>query len=197
MRVQLDRDDIDAVCAMSTDGETHTVEYEDGTSVVFRVDVTYDECDIRDLWFDALGELGEPMSHRDTGRDVRPAGFDGAARKLAIGRGHDVWWWQPPADIKGDRDAVDELVRLVCDLLEWGWQVVTLEMVVTDETGTEHTYADSIGGVEPTDDGVRGAIVNYLLNGVTEQRETDEEGEASDLFAAMAAVTGIFAGVPS
>ncbi len=196
MKVQLDRDDIDAVCAMSSAGDVHEVEYDNGTSVKFTVDVTYDGCDVRDLWCDdSMGELGEPRLDGCTGWEYRPRGFDGAARKLAIGRGHDIWWWQPPAEIKGDRDAVDELVRLVCDILEWGWQIVTLEMVVTDETGTEHTYTDSIGGVEPTDDGVRGAIANYLLNGVTEQRENDEDDEAREVLAAMAALTGITAGV--
>ena len=194
MRLNLDADDIAAVCAMDRDGETHTVAYEDGTEVTFTLDVTYDDVDVCHLWCDeSMGELGEPRRNACTGREYRPDGFDGAARKLYVGRSYDAWWWQPPAELKGDREAIDMLADYVKAILEWGWQLVTLEMTVRDETGAESTYSGTIGGVEPTDDGMHHAISDYLLDMVTTERENEEEDERDNVLAAMAAATGFFA----
>ena len=56
----------------------------------------------------------------------RPATFDGAAYKLWING--DCYWWQPPADIIGDHEAVKAACSAVRDLIEYGTTRITLEL---------------------------------------------------------------------
>lgn len=56
----------------------------------------------------------------------RPAMFDGAAYKLWING--DCYWWQPPADIIGNDEAVKGTCRAVCDLLEHGTSQLRVEL---------------------------------------------------------------------
>lgn len=68
---------------------------------------------------DGFGRLEWGRTDRNTGYDVRPDGFDGAARKLHVGRSHDTIWWQPYRDESGIYDD-DQTRRLVIDILEYG-----------------------------------------------------------------------------
>ena len=56
----------------------------------------------------------------------RPATFDGAAYK--IWAGGDTYWWQPPADLKGNPDGIRAARRAVCDLLQYGTSILRLEL---------------------------------------------------------------------
>jgi hypothetical protein len=61
----------------------------------------------------------------------RPAGFDGNAEILSVGRGGDRLWWQPSKDAPSrynDADGFRAVRRAVLQLLEYGYSYVRLEL---------------------------------------------------------------------
>lgn len=88
----------------------------------------------------------------DRGRQgQRPAGFDGNAEKLHVGRSHDGYWWQPPADVKRGTEMFTKFRRTLMDILEFGYQCIVLESgTQTDAYGRMVVDAyTTIGMVEP------------------------------------------------
>lgn len=118
-----------------------------------RLRIVTDDCDVMDLWTDDC--YGRVEWEKRGEYPQRPDGFDGNAEKLSIGRGNDRLWWQPPADVKrSDTSAFRKLRANVTDLFEYGWQIISLEVL----DGTDYygrpivTWADSVGGIEPFTD---------------------------------------------
>lgn len=87
---------------------------------------------------DWSGDLAEVRPHAWYCHDAeRPAGFDGAARKIRDGRGYDGYWWQPPAEVLAQgREAVDQLQSTLVELLENGYSQVGVSLVHEDGTET-------------------------------------------------------------
>lgn len=72
------------------------------------------------------GELAESSWHRNTGRQQRPSGFDGAARILST-RGGPVWW-QPPAGEKANAQLAERVRRFLAE--DWSFVGVTLTLSI-------------------------------------------------------------------
>lgn len=109
-----------------------------------------DDCaDIND--FDCYGRVA-PVTNRYGTQQERPDGFDGFARIVDGWRG-DRFWWQPPADLMGDDDAIRRLARLVSDILAYGFTMVRVERLrLEDSDGYGRPIVDDydvVGGVEP------------------------------------------------
>ena len=140
---------LEAICAeLVDDGDTFTMD--DGR--VIRLKIEQEECDIFDLWEDCCYGKVEPVTlNRDYNYSERPrpAGFNGAARKLRVGRGHDGWWWQPPADVA--QEHVESLRKLVTSIIEEGfWQVGVELLSGRDAYGQWIVqHAAWVGGIEP------------------------------------------------
>lgn len=124
----------DIIDALDDDGD----EVEVGRYTV-RLHIEPDhETNIND--YDSYGSFAGSYRYTDSeSRTRRPDGYDGAARKMQVGRG-DWVWWQPPADIKNDREATDTLSHLVRDLIECGFTSVglTVHETVLDSQGGSH-----------------------------------------------------------
>lgn len=150
---------------------------------------------------DCNGEIDTVTADR---RLQRPTHFDGAARKLRVGwGGGDVIWWQPPADMVSDHDAMDNLAKCVADLLTYGWDIWMLRAVIL-EPGDEYEgdchgwdcHDATIGGIESTlVHGCEGngayAIGDYLLDDVASMVADDLADRGADMLAEMARVTGM------
>jgi hypothetical protein len=67
----------------------------------------------------------------DYGYVTRPAGFDGNAERLHVGRGYDAIWWQPEADCKPNSDIRASVRRTILDIFEDGYCGVVVEDVET------------------------------------------------------------------
>ena len=114
------------------------------------------------MWCGRLEWEGRPNNY---GHTTRPDGMNGRARKIHVGRGNDVVWWQPPADV-ADED-LGSLERTISDILEHGYQVIRLELreEVADSRGGTHEVKIAsawLGGVEPFAD------VDYLASIIAE-----------------------------
>ena len=117
-----------------------------------------------DEWSDPLDDMGDGtwtgrvefgIRDRWTGRDRRPDGMDGRARKLRVGRGGDPVWWQVPADVPDE--SIPAMGAAISDLLEYGYLTATVHLweTVTDSRGKPHTVevaSASLGGIEPFPD---------------------------------------------
>lgn len=127
-----------------------------------------DDCaDIND--FDCYGRVA-PVTNRYGTQQERPDGFDGFARIVDGWRG-DRFWWQPPADLMGDDDAVRRLARLVSDILAYGFTMVRVERLrLEDSDGYGRPIVDDydvLGGVEPfVDDAYAADILSDLIAGL-------------------------------
>jgi hypothetical protein len=81
---------------------------------------------------------------------ARPAGFDGAARKIDTRNG--PIWWQPPADLVSDRDNLAKLEKRVRGYFheQWCYVGVVLEMrgPACVCCGERKTYTASLWAVE-------------------------------------------------
>jgi hypothetical protein len=100
--------------------------------------------------FDCYGKLAQGRRHEDTGREIRPDGFDGNAEKLSMRSGG--IWWQPPSDgPKRGTDDFAELRRLVLDLDEFGMVSVKLEILDGKDAYGQPIVVNfaSMGGIEP------------------------------------------------
>ena len=96
------------------------------------------------------------------GRSDRPAGFDGAARKLWTR--NDCFWWQPPADLVNNNLALAELLPKVRDILEYGFRVWKVEVDRRCSCCGSYTMIGSysFGGYEPFEEPYT-AVVGELL----------------------------------
>lgn len=114
----------------------------------FRLEPDYDY-DISD--FDCYGRFA-PVVLRYGEQQERPDGFDGFARIVDGWRG-DRFWWQPPADLMGNDDAVRRLARLVSDILTYGFTMIHVgRLRLDDSDGYGNPIVDDwavLGGVEP------------------------------------------------
>lgn len=115
---------------------------------------------------DCYGRVSHVDNHRDrtTGWTLRPDGFDGNAEK--VWAMHDNYWWQPPAD--GPRRGTDEfrkLRQLVCDLIAFGGQVVTVELLRGTDAYGRSIVRDvaSLGGIDSLADGYLAEVVSDLI----------------------------------
>jgi len=101
--------------------------------------------------FDCYGRVA-PVITRYGEQQERPDGFDGFARIVDGWRG-DRFWWQPPADLKGDDDAIRRLTWMVSDILAYGFTIVRLERLrLEDSDGYGNPIVDDhalLAGVEP------------------------------------------------
>jgi hypothetical protein len=139
-----------------------------GRSIRYLVD--YDEAtDIND--FDCYGRTAWVMPHPwGTHKHAeRPDGFDGSARILTVNG--DPMWWQPPdgwhsLTVEVQRD----VLRGLYDILEFGFQVVTVEMCEgRDAYGRPIVVeAQALGGVEPWTYQDRRSLVDTLAHLVAE-----------------------------
>jgi hypothetical protein len=154
-----------ALAELDEDGATFALA--DGRSLRLRIgpdDVNpFDETDI-------YGAIGWSVPNVVTGRDQRPDGFTGNAEKL-YDRGGPVWW-EPPADGPARTDRVEfaKFRRLVRDLLECGWSIVTLELLQgADAYGRPIVRAAaSLAGLEPScDSDYLADVLGDLLDEVT------------------------------
>jgi hypothetical protein len=147
-----------------------SVELPDGGSV--RLVILDDDCW---QWQDYAEELYGKVCHVDDvrrnntwGREQRPLWADGAARKINAGR--ECYWWQPADDIKADPELIRKTVKVVRDLLEFGWQHVIVEILDADTDAYGDPIVretDSMGGVEwatLTDDDRAGLVADILVN---------------------------------
>lgn len=80
----------------------------------------------------------------------RPKGCDGAARKFWAGN-DGPYWWQPPADLKSNPDALDSLYRLVQDIAAFGFSgaILTLWERDTDGDWYDSGRSASLLGLDP------------------------------------------------
>lgn len=149
---------------------TNDVEVTDvfGREYTLRLHVEPDnETSIND--YDCYGTISQGYDYWHEAKSERPAGFDGAARKMQIERG--TWvWWQPPADIKPESESVADLFRLVRNLIECGFTAVgvSLHETVTDSLGHDHEVQVDVawlGGIDTTDDPayLRSVVADLLL----------------------------------
>lgn len=100
---------------------------------------------------DIYGQVKEPKRSQYY-LNERPDDFDGNAEKLHVGRSHDEWWWQPPTDgPKRGTPLFDEIRALVIDLIEFGYIVVTVELLNSEDAYGRPivVQVQSLGGVEP------------------------------------------------
>lgn len=116
-----------------------------------------------DEWSDPLDDMGDGtwtgrvefgIRDRWTGRDRRPDGMDGRARKLPTRSGESLWW-QVPADVPDE--SIREMGAAIADLIEYGYSIVTVHLweTVQDSRGNDHRVevgAASLGGIEPFPD---------------------------------------------
>jgi len=119
--------------------------------------------------FDYYGRVA-PVVSRYGEQQERPDGFDGFARIVDGWRG-DRFWWQPPADLMDDDDAVRRLARLVSDILAYGFTMVRVERLrLEDSDGYGLPIVDDydvLGGVEPfVDDAYAADILSDLIAGL-------------------------------
>lgn len=127
-----------------------------------------DDCaDIND--FDCYGRVA-PVVLRYGEQQERPDGFDGFARIVDGWRG-ERFWWQPPAVLMGNDDAVRSLARLVSDILAYGFTMVRVERLRLDDSdGYGNPIVDDydvLCGVEPfVDDGYAADILSDLIAGL-------------------------------
>lgn len=150
-----------AILALDHDGATYELlDGYDGRSLLLTIESDQD-ISVND--FDCYGrvEWVDDRQQNDYGYPVgRPAGFDGNAEKLHVGRGCDACWWQPPAG--SDRGTVEfrDLRQLVEDVLEYGFATYVVEL----REGTDHygrpivIDSESLGGVEP------GPVDTYIVD---------------------------------
>jgi hypothetical protein len=73
-------------------------------------------------WF---GKVESTWRFSGRAHQPRPEGFDGSARKIHVGG--DTYWWQPPTDVLGDKDALRKLTTAVHDALLHGYFIVKVE----------------------------------------------------------------------
>jgi hypothetical protein len=108
-----------------------------------------------------------PVDHRTNayGYSRRPDGFDGNSEKLWVGRSDEVWWQPPKNGPKRGTPEFDVFRRNVRDLMEFGYQVMTVELVDGADCYGRGTVlaAESLCGIEPyADAGYRREIVAEL-----------------------------------
>jgi hypothetical protein len=136
----------------------------DGRTLRFRQEPDYG-LSIDD--FDCYGRIA-PVG-RSWERSTRPDGFDGFARKIRTRS--DVYWWQPPEDLRtakrepmyvqaadgsihrhpqAYRDPIRSLERIVCDLIEYGFVSLGVEVLKDCASCSRPEVIGSawIGGVE-------------------------------------------------
>lgn len=142
------------------------VELDDGR--IIRLLVSQDDWDTTSMIDEDLFGRLEYIDSRKYGRErVRPDWCDGSGRIIHTMNG-DSYWWQPPSDIKGNPSQIRNTQRYLRDLLENGYQIVTVELCRNETDAYERPIVDdlfSLGGVEwyVGDDIYRREIVTDLL----------------------------------
>lgn len=135
----------DAIRALTDDGKTYALP--DGRTL--RLTITPDDIDPF-AEHDAYGRVAPVKPDRHTVYPAtRPDGFDGNAEKLWS---RSQYWWQPPTDApRRDDPAFSALRALVCDVLNYGMCVVSVELLDGTDAYSRPIVRDvaSLAGVEP------------------------------------------------
>ena len=156
--------DLAAELADAEYGAPTTAEYEGAT---YRAKVEPDEDTSVFDNGDWAGEFAWVKTDRWTGRDeTRPAGFDGAARKLSVGRSADRIWWQPPACVPADK--LDGFASTIVDLIEYGYVTVIVERLDGTDAYGAPVVVDfaSLGGIDSLGNGYGAVVIEDLLGEV-------------------------------
>lgn len=143
-------------------------ELEDGRTFRLRIEADQD-IDINDDEFH--GKIGWSTRDRDTGREVRPDGFDGNAEKISLM--HDVVWWQPPEGLTIERGTREWSAyrSFVADLATFGYKGVVLEQLEgSDAYGRPVVVAvASLWGIDSLENGYLAEVVGELYNKLVSQ----------------------------
>jgi len=112
--------------------------------------------------YDCYGEVAYARRFQSE----RPAGFDGAARKIHTRDA--TYWWQPPSYIKDDPLALSQTYVMTKDILEYGFSAFTMRVMRKCECCGAYTEeaVSSVGGWEPMTQPTMTAvldIVEYLI----------------------------------
>lgn len=142
--------DIEQIAAALTEAGRDTVVTVDGTRWRYRID--YDPTsNINDHEY--YGRVEPVMSRYSTQQPCRPAGFDGRARIMVVGRDAYRFWWQPPTDVEPmDADELRRTMTMVRDILEYGFWFVVVERLANDDDAYGCPIVDDYhgyGGIEP------------------------------------------------
>lgn len=95
---------------------------------------------------DWIGKVAECSRGGWYGHSERPKGFDGFARKVCDHRGG-VYWWQPPADVRGNDESIALLQRNLVDILNFGYQMASMSLQRQCEFGGWHEIRSSCIGL--------------------------------------------------
>lgn len=165
--------ELDSVAGDLMNGEGY--ELADGYTLTLRAEPDYDSS-IYEEEPDFVGLL-EPIDDRRHGYEHRPPGFDGAARKLSgFTYPGDRVWWQPPADIKSDREACDKLATYIVDRMTYGYSVLWVEL----STPEAEYQSSPVGGVdEPYPE-----LIGELIAEVLEDYRADVDREQASAWLA-------------
>ncbi len=143
------------------------VELDDGR--IIRLVVSQDDWDVASMIDDDLYGRVEYIDTTRYGRygRCRPDWCDGSARIIHTMNGGSCWW-QPPSDIKSSVSQIRNTQRYLTDLLENGFQIVTVELCRNETDAYGRPIVDdlsSLGGVEwyVGDDLYRREIISDLL----------------------------------
>lgn len=127
-------------------GSPTTVKLTDGRAI--RAKVTPDEFMTIEDDGDWYGKVA-PENHRTNsyGYAERPDGFDGNAEKIQYDRSASVWW-QPPEDIKrSDPDNFKKFRDTVREVLEFGYSIVTVEVLRPELDGYARPIVDKVASL--------------------------------------------------
>lgn len=151
---------LDAIDGLTYDGAI--VELADGRRARIRIEPDYD-VSIND--YDCYGTVSEGRTNPYTGRNERPADFDGAACKITTIDG--PMWWQP---FDGYFDLTPEDQRdarwHVGHLASFGFHVVFVEVLAPEDDAYGRPIVldyDCLGGVDDANDEYVREIVKDLL----------------------------------
>lgn len=128
------------------DGDTLDI----GNGKMLRLVITPDEDTLLND-FDYYGQI-EWVRVNDCGRHTRPESFDGRAQVISS-EWYQRLWWQPPTDMTHPED-IRQIKRLVLDIIEYGFNVVTLQLCENEDAYGNPIIIDyaCLGGVEPFSD---------------------------------------------
>lgn len=148
--------------ALTDDGDT--VELDDGRTLRLRIEPDLDTDPFTDNP-DFYGRIGHGAIDRDTGRERRPDGFDGAAHKLDVIDGR-VWYQPPTGDYAIAPEHYAEWLAFVSELYSYGCKIVTVELLDGEDHYGRAIVRDaaSLGGIDSLDNGYVHDVVTDLVS---------------------------------
>lgn len=140
-----------------------------GDGRILRLTIVDDDWDTSSMFDeDCFGRLQWIDTRVSRYNRSRPDWCDGSARIIHVMGNGGSYWWQPPSDIKSDVDAIRKMAKCLVDVLEYGLQIVTVEICRNEVDYYGNPIVDdamSIGGVgwHVGDNDYRRGIVADLL----------------------------------